>query len=61
MQISECDLATFMQEELKDAGELSVMNVRGKCHQLRTGQKAKNVRPSLQWEITEKRGLNWLL
>jgi hypothetical protein len=50
-------MATFIQEELKDRGELPVMNVRGKCHQLRTRQKAKSIRPSLQWEITKKWGI----
>jgi hypothetical protein len=34
MQIAKCNLATFMQVELKDGGELPVMNVRRKCHQL---------------------------
>jgi hypothetical protein len=56
MQFAQCDLATFMQEELKDVDKLPVINVGGYFHQLRTGQKAKNVRPSLQWEITKNGG-----
>jgi hypothetical protein len=53
MQFVKYDLATFVYEELKDGGELSVMNLIRKWHQLRTRQEAKNIRPSLQWEITK--------
>jgi hypothetical protein len=57
MKEAKCDLATFVYEELKDVGELSVMNVRGKCHQLGTRQETKNLCPSLQWKITKKCGI----
>jgi hypothetical protein len=52
-QIVKCDLATLMQEKLDRRGELPVVNVRRNLNQLRTGQIAEYVSPSLQWKITK--------
>jgi hypothetical protein len=53
MDWAKCYRANFVQEKVGNRGELSAPNLWHKLGQLMTGQKAEQIGPSFQWQVTK--------